>query len=179
MKSSLNNALKISLMSALVIAPVVASSSRAFADTIPTKGTNDSYVGAGVGTGVIKGGTGEDTKFGGNISARVALPKAPVSFRGQVLYNDQSSAIAPKVTLDLGVAKNTNFFVGGGYNFVQGDRKGNTPLGDKNAPVVTVGAERKFGDNVVLYGNADLGINAYKNSNSQAVSVQAGLGFKY
>jgi hypothetical protein len=175
MKLSFKSALKISILS-VAIAPVLMSANGASAQSIQTvKGMNESYMGAGVGTG-LSNPEGQDTQVGGNISARVAVPNAPVSVRGQVLYNDQTSAISPRLTYDFGVAKDTNVFVGAGYNFVQKDSSSTTALGDKNAPVVTLGAERRLGDNIVLYGNADLGINAFENSNRQAFGVQVGAG---
>ncbi|HEY9695050.1 MAG TPA: hypothetical protein V6D15_22845 [Oculatellaceae cyanobacterium] len=176
MKLSLKSALKISILSALAIAPVLMSGNGASAQTVQTgKGLNESYIGAGVGTGITNP-EGQDSKVGGNISARVTIPQSPVSIRGQVLYNDQTSAISPRLTYDLPVAKDTNVFFGGGYNFVQKDSPTYSPLGDKNAPVVTLGAERKLGDNIVLYGNADLGINAFEGNDRQAFSIQAGAG---
>ena len=171
MKLSLKSALKISVLSALAIAPILMSGNGASAQT--AKGLDGNWVGAGVGTSVTNP-EGQDAQVGGNISARVNIPKAPVSVRGQVLYNDQTSAISPRLTYDLGVAKDTNVFFGAGYNFVQKDGATSTALGDKNAAVVTLGAERKLSDDIVLYGNADLGINAFENSNRQAIGVNIG-----
>lgn len=174
MKLSLKSAVKISLFSALAIAPVLMSGNSASAQTVQTdKGLAESYIGAGAGTSITNP-EGQDAKVGGNISARFDVPNAPVSIRGQVLYNDQTSAISPRLTYDLPVAKDTNVFLGAGYNFVQKDGATSTALGDKNAAVVTLGAERRLTDDIVLYGNADLGINAFENSNRQAIGVQLG-----
>jgi hypothetical protein len=174
MKLSLKSALKISLLSALAIAPILMSGNGASAQTAQTgKGLNENYIGAGAGIG-ISNPEGQDTRVGGNISGRFDVPNAPVSVRGQVLYNDQTSAISPRLTYDFPVAQGTNAFIGAGYNFVQKDGATSTALGDKNAPVVTLGAERRLTDDIVLYGNADLGINAFENSNRQAFGVQVG-----
>lgn len=178
MKRSLKSALKISVLSALAIAPVLLSGNGASAE--PSKGMSDSYVGAGVGTSFTRGnGTGQEPGFGGNITGRVAVPNSPVSARGQVVYNDRSSAIIPQVTLDVPVARNTNLFVGGGASFVQGQPNSSTAVGDQNAAVVTAGVETKVGDNIVIYGNTLLGINGFKGSSTPAASVHVGGGFNF
>jgi hypothetical protein len=145
------------------------------------KGTNANYIGGGVAAGVTNGGSttgGDAATLGGNIQGRVVVPKAPVSFRGAVLFSDETSAIMPMVSYDVPVAKNTNAYVAGGYSFVESSGKP-TPLGNQNAPVVSVGVESQVGDSIVLYGDTKLGINAYKNSPASAVSFQAGAGFKF
>jgi hypothetical protein len=180
MKLSLKSALKISALSALAIAPVLMSVTGASAQTAPTKGTDATWVGAGVVTGVTNnGGAGDDGDFGGNFSGRVPIHNTPLSARGTVIYKNNSSAIAPKLTYDVGVAQNTNLFGGVGYNFVQTDNASTTPLGDKDAVVLTVGAESTLRNNIVLYGSADVGIDAYQNSNRTAVGLQVGVGAKF
>jgi hypothetical protein len=116
--------------------------------------------------------------FGGNIQGRITTEKAPVSVRGAVLFSDETSAIMPIVTYDVPVTNNANLYVGAGYSFVESNGKP-TPLGNQDAPVVTVGAEAALGNNMVVYGDTKLGINAYQNSPASAVSVQAGAGFKF
>jgi hypothetical protein len=95
-----------------------------------------------------------------------------------VLFSDETSAIMPIVTYDVPVTNNANLYVGAGYSFVESNGKP-TPLGNQDAPVVTVGAEAALGNNMVVYGDTKLGINAYQNSPASAVSVQAGAGFKF
>lgn len=140
---------------------------------------DDSYIGAGVSAGVTSGGQGDDAaKLGGNIQGRVAIPKVPVSVRGAVLFSDETSAIMPMVTYDQRISNNANVYVGAGYSFVEQDGK-RTPLGNKNAPVITVGAEAGVLKNVVVYGDAKWGIDAYQNSSADALSFQAGVGYRF
>jgi|ERR687886_656351 hypothetical protein len=176
MKLSLKSFVTFSALVATVIAPVLLSAGGASAQE---KGTNANYVGAGVSAGVTNGGqNGDAATFGGNIEGRLTTPQVPASVRGSVLFTDENSAIIPTVSYDLPVAKNTNVYVGAGYSFVQESGKP-TPLGNQNAPVVTVGAETQLGQSLVLYGNSKLGINAYQDSSASAVSFQAGAGFKF
>ncbi|SRR5579883_878922 len=163
-------------LSALAIAPVVLSAGAASARPITF---NDSYIGAGVSAGVTNGGqSGDAATLGGNIQGRFAIPNAPVSVRGAVLFGGESAAIMPLVTYDIPVADNANIYAGAGYSFA--DKEGKpSPLGNKNAPVLTAGAEAGIGRDVVVYGDAKWGIDAYKNSSADAVSFQAGVGYRF
>lgn len=167
---------RIAALSALCIVPVFLSSGVASARPIPFDG---SYVGAGVAAGVTNGGQqGDAATFGGNIQGRVAIPNAPISVRGAVLFTNRNSAVMPMLTYDVPVANNTNFYIGGGYSFVQKDGQP-TPLGNRDAAVVMAGAESGLGDHIVVYGDAKFGIRAYKNSPASALSFQAGLGYRF
>ncbi len=176
MKLTLKSIVTICALAATAIAPVLLSVSSASAQP---KGTDANYIGGGVSAGVTNGGqNGDAATFGGNIQGRVTTSKAPVSVRGSVLFSDDTSAIMPIVTYDVPVAKNTNVYVGGGYSFVESNGKP-TPLGNQDAPVVTVGAESQVAKDIVIYGDTKVGINAYENSPASAVSFQAGAGFKF
>lgn len=176
MKLTLKSVFSITTLAATLIAPVLLTAGNASAQP---KGTDANYVGAGISAGVTNGGQNADAaNLGGNIQGRLTTSKAPVSVRGSVLFSEDTSAIMPMVTYDLPVAKNTNFYVGGGYSFVEENGKP-TPLGNQDSPVVTVGAESQLGQNLVVYGDTKLGINAYQNSPASAVSVQVGAGVRF
>jgi len=165
--------------SALAVASVIFSAGIASAQTAETLGLKGSYIGAGVSAGVTNGGRQNDAALlGGNIQGRAAIPNAPVSVRGAVLFGGDATAFMPLVTYDAPIAKNTNVYVGGGYSFVTDEGKA-TQLGNKNTPVVTVGAESEIARNTVLYGDAKWGIDAYKNSDAGALSLQTGVGFRF
>ena len=177
MKLTFKSVISLSALVATVIAPVLLFGGSTSAE--PKKGTDADYIGAGVAAGVTNGGqNGDAATFGGNIQGRLTTSKAPVSVRGSVIFSDETSAIMPMVTYDLPVAKNTNIYAGGGYSFVESNGKP-TPVGNQNAPVVTLGAESQVGQNLVIYGDTKVGINAYQDSSGSAVSFQAGAGFKF
>jgi hypothetical protein len=166
----------IAALSTLAISPLVLSGGAASAGPIVF---DDSYVGAGIAAGVTNGGQqGDAATFGGNIQGRVAIPNTPVSIRGAVLFTNVNSAVMPIVTYDIPVANNTNIYVGGGYSFVQKPGQP-TPIGNKDAAVLTAGAETGIGDYVVVYGDAKVGIKAYQNSPASSLSFQAGLGYRF
>lgn len=143
------------------------------------RGTDAAYIGAGVSTNVTNGGqNGDAANLGGNIQGRYQIENTPVSVRGAILFGKETSAIMPMVSYDLGIAENTNIYLGAGYSFVEADGKP-SPLGNRNAPVITLGAESAIGDHVVVYTDGKLGIDAYQNSPANAVSFQAGLGYRF
>jgi len=165
--------------STLAVASVVLSAGIASAQPVQPVGTNSNYIGAGLAAGATSGGQGnDDAQFGGNVQGRYAISNSFVSLRGSLLYGGDAAAIMPIVTYDAPIAKNTNLYFGGGYSFVT-DEGQNTPLGNQNAPVVTIGAESQVSKNVIAYGDAKWGIDAYRNSDTDAVSFQAGLGYRF
>jgi hypothetical protein len=177
MKRFIKSFVTISALSSLVVAPIFLSAGQADAET--KIGTDASYVGAGVGVGVTNGGqTGDAATFGGNLTGRLKLGDTPFSARGHVLWSDQTTAIIPQVSADVGIAKNTNAFLGVGYSFVEANGKP-TPLGNKDGVAVTAGVESEVTKNFLLYSNATLGIDAYKNSSASALSIQSGIGVRF
>ncbi|WP_341524699.1 outer membrane beta-barrel protein [Nostoc sp. UHCC 0302] len=171
--------LKTLTASALTVASIIFSAGIASAQPVGTNGTNGNYIGVGLAAGATSGGQGNDeAQLGGNVQGRYAVPNAPVSLRGSLLYGGDAAAIMPIVTYDAPIARNTNVYFGGGYSFVTEEGQ-NTPLGNRNSPVVTLGAESEVSKNVIAYGDAKWGIDAYKNSDADAVSFQAGLGYRF
>ncbi|MGA7935597.1 MAG: hypothetical protein WCA35_18750 [Kovacikia sp.] len=168
--------LGVTALSTLAIVPAFLFTGAASAKPIYFDG---SYVGAGIAAGVTNGGqNGDAATFGGNIQGRVAIPSVPVSVRGAVLFTGNNSTVIPALTYDVPVANNTNVYLGAGYSFVQKDGKP-TPLGNRDAAVIMAGAEAGIGDYIVGYGDVKWGIDAYKNSPASALSIQAGLGYRF
>jgi hypothetical protein len=177
MKFSLKSAL-IAILTAASIAPALVFAGSASAQP---KGTNANYIGAGPSFGLTNGGSttgGDAATLGGNIQGRLTTPVQGVSVRGAIDFSDETSAITPMVSYDVPIAKNTNAYIMGGYSFVESSGKP-TPQGNQNAPVVGIGVESQVGNNVVVYGNTKLGINAYQNSPASAVNVGVGAGFMF
>lgn len=142
-------------------------------------GMDGSYIGVGIAGGVTSGGQGNDGEvFGGNVQGRYAIPETPISARGAVLFGGDSTAIMPMLTIDSAIADNTNLYLGAGYSFIT-DEGNNTPLGNRNAAVITLGAESEVSDRVIVYGDAKWGIDAYENSSADAVSLQGGVGYRF
>ena len=168
-------------LTSVMVSAFVASSillSGGIAAAKPT-GMDGNYIGAGVSAGVTNGGENNDAAvLGGNVQGRYAIPETPVSARGAVLFGGDSTAIMPMLTYDVPIADNTNVYIGAGYSFVT-DEGENSPLGNRDAAVITLGAESEVSDRVVVYGDAKWGIDAYEDSSADAVSLQAGVGFRF
>ncbi len=166
----------LSAMSTLVIAPILFHAGSAIAATV----RNDhSYIGAGLSGSVTRGGgNDEGHTFGGNVQGRFAVPNAPVSARGSVLFNGNNAAIIPTLTYDLPLTERTNLYAGAGYSFVV-DHDRTSQLGNRNTPVLTAGVESRVGDRVVVYSDVKYGIKAYESNDAGAVSLQGGVGFEF
>lgn len=182
MKRFLRNALTLSALSALAFAPVFLAVEKASAQAVtqPT-GTDANYLGGGISVGVTNGGSpihDDDAQFGGNVQGRFAIPNTPLSARGAVLFGGDSTAIMPMISYDVPITNNANVYLGGGYSFVT-DEGQISPLGNDDAVVLTAGVESQVTDKVVVYGDAKWGIDAYENSNADAVSLQAGAAYRF
>jgi hypothetical protein len=162
-------------IAALVALPILVVPSMARAQS----GMTGSYIGAGVAAGVTNGGqVSDDAVFGGNVQGRWAIPDVPISVRGAVLFGGETTALVPTLTYDAAIGKHTNLYIGGGYAFVVNDGE-RTPIGNRDAAVVTVGVESEVAKSVVVYGDAKWGIDAYENSSADALTLQAGVGFRF
>lgn len=181
MKRSIKSILTLSAVSALAIIPTFLPVGQASAQTFITNGTDANYLGGGISVGVTDGDSpryDDDAKVGGNVQGRFAIPNAPISARGAILFGGDSTALMPLVTYDVPVAPNTNIYLGGGYSFIT-EEGNSSPLGNKDAVVLTAGAESEVGSNVVIYGDAKWGIDSYRDSDSDAVSIQAGAAYRF
>ncbi|EKQ68961.1 hypothetical protein OsccyDRAFT_1563 [Leptolyngbyaceae cyanobacterium JSC-12] len=198
MTSSLKVSRAIAAVSALTASSILLSGGIASAQSVNSvtntdvvivnsgnaNGFGGAYIGAGPSGSVTNGGQANTSAlFGGNIQGRINIPNTPISARGSVLFGPNNAAIVPMLTYDVPVARNTNVYVGGGYSFVEDKQsfgvKKNTPIGNKNAPVVVVGAEHSVTRDIVVYGDVKLGIRAYENSPASAVNLTAGAGYRF
>lgn len=177
MKNIFKSLVTISALSSLIIAPILLNAGQASAET--KKGTDASYVGAGVAVGVTDGGLNNNSNnFGGNLTGRLKLGNTPFSARGNVIWNDQTSAIIPEVSLDVPIANRTNAFVTGGYSFVEKNGSA-TPIGNRDAVVLGAGVESEVAKNFLIYTNAKVGLRSYQNDGASAVSINGGIGYRF
>jgi hypothetical protein len=195
MKFSLNQTIKTVIVSTIAIAPIASAINPAAATpkymsqsisrpstemAAPRSiGTQASYLGAGIAGGLTSdNASGTQAKSGGSLYGRYSIPQTKLSARAGIVITNKISAVTPKLTYDVGVAPGTNIFVGAGYNFVN-EQTASTPLGNKSAPVLSLGVESELANNVLVFGSADLGVNAYQNNNNTAIALQGGAGFRF
>ncbi len=131
-----------------------------------------SYVGVGPTVGLSDGG-----QVGGVVATRYKLLKSPVSFRAQALIG-KNTAIVPTVSYDFPLDWQTDAYVGAGLALAGGDTP--SPVGNKVSFAVQPGVDYAVpNSNTVIFGNAIIAFDAYRNSSGAAVSVQGGVGLRF
>lgn len=173
----------LSALSLVVMGSAVLSNGAANAmDPVTGKaGVRSNYIGATAGGSFNTVNEDGENVFTGGLQGRVTTRDIPVSLRGAALFNEKAAALVPEITYDLAVTDSANLYLGGGYSFITEEDQ-LTALGNRNAPVVTVGGEMQVRENVVIFGNGKMGIDAYNNiddENEFAFSVQAGAAFSF
>lgn len=138
-----------------------------------------SYIGIGGSIGVSDGGTGDDDISGGGVIAvRYRFLRAPISLRGQLLVSE-SSAFVPTISYDVPLSWQTDAYIGVGAA-IQDSNNNSSPVGNQTAFVIQPGIDHVFPDsNLVVFGNAIIAFDAYKNSNDTAAAIQAGVGVNF
>lgn len=136
-----------------------------------------SYVGIGPSFGLTSGDAGEDSEISGVIAARYKFLKLPISVRTQVLIGD-NIAVIPTVSYDIPINWRTDAYIGAGVSIVPGDET--TPVGNKTSFAIQPGIDYALpNSNFVVFGNAIIAFDAYRNGGNTAVSVQGGVGLRF
>jgi hypothetical protein len=138
-----------------------------------------SYIGIGASVGVTDGPNGEGGgNAGGLIAVRYKFLELPISARVQVLISD-SSAVVPTVSYDIPLDWQTDFYVGVGAA-IQDSNNTSSPIGNQTSFVLQPGIDYSFPDsNMVLFGNAIIAFDAYKQGGGTAASLQGGVGVRF
>lgn len=136
-----------------------------------------SYVGVGGTVGVIGG---DDRQLGGVLAVRYKLLRAPLSLRAQALIGE-STAIVPMVSYDIPLNWQTDAYLGAGVAFGSGrNSREASPVGDKTSLAIQPGIDYVIPNSrTVLFGNAIIAFDAYRDGGGTAVSVQGGVGFRF
>lgn len=168
MKSWLKTGLGVSLISAASL--LIATPSQAQ----PAYG---SYVGLGASFGLTDGGPGEGRTVSAVGAVRYKFLEFPVSVRTQVLVGN-STAVVPTISYDFPLNFDTDIYIGAGVALA--NTTSVTPVGDRNSFVLQPGIDYTVpNSNLVVFGNAILAFDAYRNSVGPAAALQTGLGFRF
>jgi hypothetical protein len=131
-----------------------------------------SYVGIGPTIGLSDG-----TQLGGVLALRYKLLEVPFSFRAQALIGE-STAVVPTVSYDLPLNWQTDAYLGAGLVLASGDTP--SPVGNKIGFALQPGFDYVVpNSNTVIFGNAIIAFDAYRNDNSTAFSLQGGVGLRF
>jgi hypothetical protein len=131
-----------------------------------------SYVGIGPAIGLSDG-----TQVGGVLAFRYKLLEAPLSFRAQALIG-KGTAIVPTVSYDLPLNWQTDAYLGAGLVLTSGDTP--SPVGNKISFALQPGIDYVVpNSNTVIFGNAIIAFDAYRNGGGTALSLQGGVGLRF
>lgn len=131
-----------------------------------------SYVGVGPTVGISDG-----TQIGGVLAVRYKLLETPISFRTQALIGE-NTAVVPMVSYDVPVNWQTDAYLGAGLVLAGGDSP--SPVGNKVSFALQPGVDYMVpNSNTVIFGNAIIAFDAYRNQNTTAVSIQGGVGLRF
>ncbi len=131
-----------------------------------------SYIGVGPAIGLSEGG-----QIGGVISGRYKLLEAPISFRAQAFIG-QNTAVVPTVSYDIPLNWQTDAYLGAGLVLAGGDTP--SPVGNKIAFALQPGVDYVIpNSNTVIFGNAIIAFDAYRNGGGTALSLQGGVGLRF
>lgn len=136
-----------------------------------------SYVGIGPALSLTENSAGEGRQVGGVVSVRYKLLELPVSLRTQAFIG-ANTAVVPTVSYDLPLNWQTDAYLGAGVVFAGGDTP--TPVGNQTSFALQPGIDFAVpNSNTVIFGNAIIAFDAYRNGGGNAVSVQGGVGLRF
>lgn len=137
-----------------------------------------SYIGGGIAVGVTDGPDGDGGNTGGLIAIRYKFLEIPVSLRGQALIGD-TTAFVPTISYDIPLSWQADIYLGAGAA-IQDSDENSSPIGNQTSFVLQPGIDYALPDsNLVVFGNAIIAFDAYKESSDTAASIQGGLGVRF
>ncbi|MEA5594538.1 hypothetical protein [Rivularia sp. UHCC 0363] len=147
-------------------------SSDLFAKPAQAQVAYGSYVGVGPTVGISDG-----AQLGGVLAVRYKLLETPISFRTQALIGE-STAVVPMVSYDVPLNWQTDAYLGAGLVLAGGDTP--SPVGNKISFALQPGVDYMVpNSNTVIFGNAIIAFDAYRDKSGTAVSVQGGVGLRF
>jgi hypothetical protein len=131
-----------------------------------------SYIGVGPTVGLSEG-----SQIGGVLAVRYKLLESPISFRAQALVG-QNTAVVPTVSYDMPLNWQTDAYLGAGLVLAGGDSP--SPVGNKISFALQPGVDYVVpNSNTVIFGNAIIAFDAYRNGGGTALSLQGGVGLRF
>lgn len=166
-----------SYFKALLATTVVAAALGLTTDSASAQAAYGSYIGVGVGYSPTEDGNDEGNQMGGVVSVRYKFLEAPISLRVQGLIG-AGTAVVPTVSYDFPLNWQTDAYVGAGLSFASGDSP--SPVGDQTSFAIQPGVDFMIpNSNTVLFGNAIVAFDAYRQGSGTAFSLQGGVGLQF
>jgi hypothetical protein len=137
-----------------------------------------SYVGVGGSLGLTNGSQDEPRRGGGVVAVRYNILELPISLRAQALISD-STAIVPTVSYDIPLNWQTTAYIGAGVA-IQTSSSSTSPVGNKTSFAIQPGIDYVIpNSNLVVFGNAVIAFDAYRDGGGTAAAIQGGLGWNF
>ncbi|WP_017303896.1 hypothetical protein [Spirulina subsalsa] len=138
-----------------------------------------SYVGVGGGFGMTNDQGGNGQEVSGVVAFRYKFLEIPVSLRAQAFVG-RSVAVVPTVSYDIPLNWQTDLYIGAGAAFGSGSNGVPSAVGDKTSFALQPGIDYAVPNSrLVIFGNAVIAFDAYRNGGGTAVSVQGGVGYRF
>lgn len=138
-----------------------------------------SYIGVGPSFGLTNDDNGEGRQIGGVVAVRYKLLELPISLRAQALIG-HATAIVPTVSYDIPLNWQTDAYVGAGVTFAGSDQGRPSPIGDKTSFAIQPGIDYVIpNSSAVVFGNAIIAFDAFRNGGGPAFSLQGGVGLRF
>lgn len=136
-----------------------------------------SYIGVGASLGLTSDRINPGQQIGGVINVRYKMLELPLSLRTQAFVGG-GTAVVPTVSYDFPLNWQTDLYLGAGMSFASGTTP--SPVGDKTSFAVQPGIDYVVPNaNTVLFGNAVIAFDAYRNGGGSAVALQGGIGLRF
>ncbi|MGK7889672.1 MAG: outer membrane beta-barrel protein [Leptolyngbyaceae cyanobacterium] len=142
-----------------------------------------SYVGIGASLGLSDGNeiAGESQDEAVTLAARYHFLRLPLSVRAQALVFTDTNALVPTVSYDFPLNWNTDLYFGAGLAIQDADEGDDpSPIGNKTAFVLQPGVDYMLPNSrFVVFGNAIIAFDAYREGNNTAAALQGGVGVRF
>ncbi len=138
-----------------------------------------SYIGVGGTFGVTNDSRGSGDRFGGVVAVRYKVLEFPISLRAQTFVTD-TVAFIPSVSYDIPFNWQGDVYIGVGPAFGTSNNGNPSPIGDKTSFAIQPGVDYAIpNSNLVVFGNAVIAFDAYKNGGGTAAALQGGVGLRF
>lgn len=142
-----------------------------------------SYVGVGGSLGLTDGNdiAGESQDESAVIAARYHFLRLPMSVRAQALVFTDTNALVPTVSYDFPLNWHTDLYLGAGLVIQDaGANDSPSPVGNQTAFAIQPGVDYMVPNSrLVVFGNAIIAFDAYREGSGAAAALQGGVGVQF
>lgn len=136
-----------------------------------------SYIGIGPSVSFTQDSNGNGSDLSGVLAVRYKMLKMPISLRTQIFVGS-GTAIVPTVSYDVPINWQGDVYLGAGMSIPTGNSV--TALGDQTTFVIQPGIDYALPKSqTVIFSNAVIAFDAYRNGGGSAFTIQGGVGQRF